>query len=140
MTSVLARTPIVDDTVSESAEDFMLTATVTNGLTTNAIASATVTIEDNDAPSLSIADLTVAEGADAFAEFTISLSAVSIEDITVDLALADGAAAGLGVDYGSAGAGNLEVSTDNGVTWTDAISANHFGWHDECIGPYADCG
>ena len=123
MTSVLARTPIVDDTVSESAEDFTLTAAVSSGATTNANVLSTVTIEDNDAPSLSVADLTVTEGVDAFAEFTISLSAVSFEDITVDLALADGAAAGLGVDYGSAGAGNLEVSTDGGVTWTDASSA-----------------
>ena len=123
MTSVLARTPIVDDNVSESAEDFMLTATVTSGLTANAIANSTVTIEDDDAPSLLIADVTVVEGVDVFAEFTISLSTVSFEDISVDLALADGSAAGLGVDYGASGVGNLEVSTDGGVTWTDASSA-----------------
>ena len=138
--SVLARTPIVDDSASEPAEDFMLTATVTSGATTNANAVSSVTIEDNDAPSLSIADVTVVEGVDVFAEFTISLFTVSFEDISVDLALADGSAAGVGVDYGSAGAGNLEVSTDDGVTWTDTTSTIISAGMTECIGPYADCG
>jgi hypothetical protein len=36
--------------------------------------------------------------------------------------LADVTAKGAGTDYGKSGAGNLQVSTDGGVTWTDATS------------------
>ena len=43
--------------------------------------------------------------------------------MSFNLALANGTALGGGTDYGTGGAGNLEVSTDGGTTWTDAASA-----------------
>ncbi|WMW79455.1 Calx-beta domain-containing protein [Undibacterium cyanobacteriorum] len=47
-TSVLVRTPIVEDTLIETSETFTLTATRTAGTTTNASALGTATITDND--------------------------------------------------------------------------------------------
>ena len=121
-TNVLARTPVVDDVESEPTEEFALTIAVTAGSTINADATSLVTLEDNDAPTISIADLDVTEGVDGFAEFTIALDAASFEDITVDLSLTDGVASGAGVDYGSSGVGNIEVSVDGGATWSDGTS------------------
>jgi hypothetical protein len=80
--------------------------------------SAEAEIIDNDLPVLSIVGETVDEDA-GFAEFTVSLSEVSTEDVTFDLALADGSADGGGVDFGSLDADNLQISLDNGVSWID---------------------
>lgn len=63
-TSVLVRTPIIGDGVSESAETFTLTATVTLGTTTNAAASGTGTIADftpNFAPTTADHSVTTIE-------------------------------------------------------------------------------
>ena len=51
-TSMLVRTPIVNDTRDENAETFTLTATRTAGPTTNASAAGTATINDTDPPAL----------------------------------------------------------------------------------------
>ena len=51
-TSVLVRTPIVNDLLDEAAETFTLTATTTAGTTTNASATGTATITDDDARRL----------------------------------------------------------------------------------------
>src|SRR5262249_19516409 len=57
-TSILVRTPITDDAISEFSENFTLTATVTGGVTTNPSATGTGTIADNDPlAALSIDDV-----------------------------------------------------------------------------------
>ena len=91
-TSVLVRTPIVDDALNEAAETFTLTATRTAGTTTNAAATGTATIIDNDgAPTLSINDVTVNEAAGT-ATFTVTLSAPSGLPVSVNYATANGTA------------------------------------------------
>ncbi|MFZ6820687.1 hypothetical protein ACO0KW_20490, partial [Undibacterium sp. Ji22W] len=71
-TSVLVRTPITDDLISEVNETFDLTVTRTAGTTTNASATGTATITDNDGtPSLSINDVIVNEAAGT-ATFTVT--------------------------------------------------------------------
>jgi hypothetical protein len=89
---------IADDTLDEAAtETFSVTlsapvnATIADG-------SATGTINDNDsAPAISIADVTVMEDAGS-ASFTVSLSNPSVSTVMVDFATADGTALA-GSDY-----------------------------------------
>ena len=91
---LLVRTPIGNDAFDENAESFTLTATVAGGITTNAAATGTATIVDNDAtPTLSIDDVTVNEAAGT-ATFTVTLSAASGLPVSVDYATSDGTAAG----------------------------------------------
>ncbi|MBU0498603.1 MAG: VWA domain-containing protein, partial [Gammaproteobacteria bacterium] len=79
---------------------------------------------DDDTPTLSVSSPTVTENdTHGYVQFTVSLSNPSTQTTTVSLALNDGTAQGAGVDYGSAGPGNLLVSTDGGTTWSDATSA-----------------
>ncbi|MBK7648755.1 MAG: hypothetical protein IPJ12_16785 [Betaproteobacteria bacterium] len=82
VTSVLARTPIVDDNLAESAETFTLTATTTAGATANPSAVGTASITDNDTPAFSINDVTVNEGAGTIT-FTVTLSNPSATATTV---------------------------------------------------------
>ncbi|MBI3902098.1 MAG: type I secretion C-terminal target domain-containing protein [Nitrosomonadales bacterium] len=77
---------------------------------------------DNDTPTLAVSSVTVTEGTNAYVQFTVSLSNPSVQATTVSLALANGTATGGGVDYGSGTGTNLQVSTDNGTTWTNATS------------------
>ena len=63
------------------------------------------------------------EGTDPFAVFVVSLSNPSALAVSFNLALTDVTARGGGTDYGAAGAGNLQVSTDGGTTWNDATVA-----------------
>ncbi|WP_418127723.1 Calx-beta domain-containing protein [Variovorax sp. KK3] len=124
-TQVQVRTPITDDQIDEVDETFKLTATVTGGVVTPATTrvEGEATIADNDgAPSLGISDLTVAEDG-GHAEFTVTLTNPSSQDISLALTLADGTALGSGTDYGSVGVTNLEVSTDGGTTWVAAATA-----------------
>ena len=123
-TSVLVRTPITNDTIDEPAENFTLTATRTGGSTSNSAATGTATITDNDpAPTITIANVSVAENvASGYAQFTVRLSNPSSTATTLGLALADGSATGGGVDYGSGGATNLQISTNGGATWVSASS------------------
>ena len=58
--------------------------------------------------------------------------------MSFNLALANGSALGGGTDYGTGGAGNLEVSTDGGTTWTDAASATIAAREHERAGAHAD--
>ncbi len=82
VTSVLARTPIVDDNLAEATETFTLTATTTAGATANPDAVGTASITDNDTPAFSINDVTVNEGAGTIT-FTVSLSNPSATATTV---------------------------------------------------------
>ena len=47
--------------------------------------------------------------------------------MSVNLALANGTATGGGTDYGTGGAGNLQVTTDGGTTWADAAERDDRG-------------
>ncbi|MEL6895961.1 MAG: Calx-beta domain-containing protein, partial [Planctomycetota bacterium] len=68
------------------------------------------TITENDQPSLSVSDVTVTEGDDPYAEFTISLSNTSSIDTVVSLTLNSGSAIA-GTDF----ANSLEFN--NAGTW-----------------------
>ena len=118
---VRVRTTTADDLIYEGDETFVLTGTLTsNG--TNYSDTGTATIQDNDTPTLAVSDITVLESA-GYGQFTVSISKVSTQDTQLSLALSNGTATGGGTDYGSAGADNIQVSTDNGATWTNAVTA-----------------
>ncbi len=74
-------------------------------------------------PTLQVSNVTATEGTDNFAVFTVSLSNVAASAVSFNLALANATATGGGTDYGTAGVGNLQVSTDGGGSWADAASA-----------------
>lgn len=82
--------PVLGDGLSEANEKFLVKL---SGATNAAIdqAEGTITITDNDqAPSLSIAGVTIEETAGgSTATFTVTLSAVSGQTVTVDYATAD---------------------------------------------------
>ena len=117
----------IDDAFFEGSEDItVLIASVTGGGFEDIVADAvlntvTTTITDNDMPTLSISSVTVTEEIDGYAVFTVSLSKISSEDISFNLTLTDGTAAGTGTDFGSPGADNLQVFV--GGIWVDATSA-----------------
>ncbi|MHA2282671.1 MAG: Calx-beta domain-containing protein, partial [Promethearchaeota archaeon] len=75
---------ITDDALSEASESFKV-LTVSDGLGVG-------TITDNDGvPSLSIDDVSTDEGADSLT-FTVSLSAISGQDVNLDYNTTDGSA------------------------------------------------
>ncbi|MEQ1853828.1 MAG: Calx-beta domain-containing protein, partial [Chthoniobacteraceae bacterium] len=86
-------------------------------------ADVSVTNVDDDTPTLAVSSPVMTEGTDAFAVFTVSLSNPNTTPVSFSLALANVTAIGGGTDYGTAGAGNLQVSTDGGMSWSDAVSA-----------------
>ena len=84
--------PIVNDQFREGDETFSATLSGTTGLATIATASATTTIIDNDAASVSISTpLTVNEAAGT-ATFTVTLTGNVQEAFTVSYATANGSA------------------------------------------------
>jgi hypothetical protein len=131
VTSQTITVSIIDDGVFEGSEAFAVTLINAQNATINT-ATGTGTIlddgtgaggMDDDRPGLSVGDVVVTEGVDAYVQFTVSLSNPSLTDVVVDLALSNATAIGGGVDYGAADATNLQVSTDGGATWNDAVSA-----------------
>src|SRR5690606_36907993 len=98
---------ITDDTVYEGAESFTLDLSAASGATI-AVGSVTSTCVDggravdpgnpggpavnDDTPTLSVSDVSVTEGTDPHAVFTVSLSNPSVEDVSFTLALASGTA------------------------------------------------
>ena len=120
--------PTVDDAMYEENEDIIITINSVAGggfediaVEPTADSVTTLIIDDADIPTVSINDVTSIEGTDNFAVYTIELSNLSVEDIDVNLSLANGTAIGGGVDFGTAGADNLQVF--NGTTWVDATTA-----------------
>jgi hypothetical protein len=124
--------PIINDNVLEGREAFTIQLGAPSGTAIDPAHASVVTeiVDDGllddgvnkDAPKLAVTDLNLPETS-GFAVFNVTLDKASGLATTVALALADGTAKGGGVDYGSAGAGNLQVSTDGGTTWTDATTA-----------------
>ena len=97
---------VLDDTVDEPDETFTLTlsnavnASISEGV-------ATGTIVDDDEPTLSIEDVSVAEDAST-ATFTVTFDTASIQTVTVDYATTDGTATA-GADY-TATRGTLTIA------------------------------
>lgn len=136
VTSQTITVPILNDSVYEGAETFTINlsaptnATIADGIGLGTIKDdGTGTVPpgvtpDNDTPRLAIDSPTVVENlAGGHAVFTLTLSNPSTTATSVGLALTDGTAKGAGVDYGSTGSNNLQVSTDGGTTWVDATTA-----------------
>lgn len=130
-TTMLVRTPIIEDTTRDDGETFTLTATPAGGVAVVGTATIndqgggdifnrdgsldTVTAKTTDS-GLSITSVTVNE-ASPYAVFTVSNATNQV--ITLVLANGTGAQGG-GTDYGSATATtNLQYSLDGGTTWLD---------------------
>ena len=119
-TSKTVSVTVTDDTADEANETITFTLSDASNATISD-ASATVTITDNDdAPMLSVGDVSVAESSNA--TVTVSLSAASGRTVTVDYATSDGTATA-GSDYTSA-SGTLtftpgQTSKTVSVTVTD---------------------
>ncbi|HEX8296047.1 MAG TPA: Ig-like domain-containing protein [Chthoniobacteraceae bacterium] len=117
---------ILDDTTFENSETFdVVLSNPTNATIADGTGVGTILDNgtgaggtDNDAPSLSVGNVSVTEGSDASAVFPVSLSNPSAVTTTVSLALANGTA--VGADYGP----GLEVSTDAGANWNPAAAAS----------------
>ncbi|WP_293995527.1 Calx-beta domain-containing protein [Sphaerotilus sp.] len=124
--------PILNDNLLEGKEAFTVKIETPSGAVIDTARASVVTdiaddgLLDNgvnkDAPKLAVTDVNVPESA-GFATFNVTLDKASGLATTVTLALADGTAKGAGIDYGSTGTSNLQVSTDGGTTWTNATSA-----------------
>lgn len=107
--STAAQTVVVsisDDNIVELAETFTATLGLGSGTPTGARSvdlsdSATGTITDNDAATITIDDVTVAEDAGDLI-FTVSMSAPLDIDLDVDVSYGGGTALGGGTDYDSA--------------------------------------
>ncbi|MDE0335549.1 MAG: M10 family metallopeptidase C-terminal domain-containing protein, partial [Defluviicoccus sp.] len=80
----------VDDASLESDETFTVTLSTSLYATLEADPTATVTITDDDAPEVSVAGATVAEGGTA--QVTVSLDRASSKDVTVYYSTSDGTA------------------------------------------------
>ena len=84
--------PVLDDTLDEPAETFTVTLSSPTGATL-ADDEDTGTITDDDDPSaLSIGDTTATEGAGVTAAFTVTLSEVSAQAVTVEYVTSNGTA------------------------------------------------
>lgn len=119
--------PTVDDAIHEGGEDVVITIdSVTGGgfesLSIDPAANTvTTTITDAaDTPTVSVNSVTVVEGTDDYAIYTIEITNLSVEDIDFDLTLVPGTAVGGGTDFDSV-AGGLEVF--DGTNWNAATSA-----------------
>ena len=124
--------PILNDNLYEVSEAFKVTlSAATNATIADAMGIGTILDDgtgsggsDNDAPTFAVSSVTVSDSVvGGYANFIVSLSNPSSVATTFNLALlASGTATGGGGDYGAVGATNLQVSTNNGVTWVNATS------------------
>jgi hypothetical protein len=97
------------DTLDEPDETFLVN--LTNAVNaTISDAQATGTILDDDAPTLSIGDVSVSEGdsGERSANFVVTLSRAAAQDVTVDFSTADGSASAP-ADY-TAASGQLTIA------------------------------
>ena len=112
----------VNNDVDAADKEVTVSATATNAQGVTAPQDVTLTIEDDDAPSLSIADASVAEGnagTSATLTFTVTLDPAATLPVTVDWRTADGTATA-GTDY-TAGNGTLTFESGD-ATKTVAVT------------------
>ena len=106
----------VDDALDEALENVTVTLSSPTGTVvapTIATPAASATITDNDAtPTLSISDVTVTEGTNPTATFTVTLSAGSGQTVTVNYATVDNTAKD---GVGESGSGIPDYSATNGT-------------------------
>ena len=101
-TSVLVQVTTLDDAIDELDETYFVDLTLpVNATIADGQGLGTIT-DNDDAPTISIDDVSVGEGAGT-ASFTVSLSAASGQDVSVNVATAD--------DTATAGADYTAVST-----------------------------
>ena len=101
-TSKTVMVPVTANDVDEPDEIFSVTLSAsTNATVVDGEGTGTIT-DDEGAPTLSIDDATVIEASGAVAEFTVTLSAVSAQAVTVAYATSDGTAVA-GSDYTTTG-------------------------------------
>ncbi len=101
-TSKTVMVPVTADDVDEPDEIFTVTLSApTHATVVDGEGTGTIT-DDEGAPTLSIDDATVIEASGAVAEFTVTLSAVSAQAVTVAYATSDGTAV-TGSDYTTTG-------------------------------------
>lgn len=113
---------VANDGTVEATENFL--ASVTNAAAMRIMGGGAVaTIVDGTAalPTLMVGDSYAWEN-DGYAVFRVSLSKAASTAVSISLALGEGRTSSAGIDYGSAGAGNIQVSSD-GVNWSNATSA-----------------
>jgi hypothetical protein len=99
-TSKAIAVPVVGDTVPEPTESFVVTLTAAvNAAITDAVVSGTI-LDDDNLPQISISDTSLTEGdsGTSTATFTVSLSKISSEEVTVFGQTIDGTALN-GGDY-----------------------------------------
>ena len=108
-TSVSLSVPILDDNVVEATEVFIVTLSnvVPQDAASTAQAIATVTITDDDVPSLSISDITVSESV-GNASLTVTMNKESFQSVSVNYSTQDGTATS-STDYTS-GSGSVTIS------------------------------
>jgi large repetitive protein len=115
--------PVMGDSTDETDETFTVTLTSpTNATCVGGDCTATGTIDDDDGPTISIADAQLTEGNTGTSNmtFTVTLSASSDQQVTVQYATADGTAAQPG-DYTQATGTVTFVPTDRSETFTVPI-------------------
>ena len=103
---------VTGDALDETAETVAVTLSGARGARiATATASGTIT-DDDDPPSLSLDSPTIAEGdgGSTNLDFTVSLSAVSGQEVTVDYAEGSGGTATSGADYTAITAGTLTIA------------------------------
>ncbi len=101
-TSKTINIPVNNDTTSEPAESFSISlSNPTGGATLGSPTTATLNINDNDAPTISISDVSVTEGnaGTVNANFTVSLSGAHFQTVTMNYATDVTGTATSGADY-----------------------------------------
>ena len=131
-TGVVTITAVNNDVDAEDKE-VTVSATAENDQGVTAPQDATLTITDDDAPELSIADASVTEGDSGDSPtltFTVTLSPAATLPVTVDWKTADGTAEA-GTDY-TAGNGSLRFDTgDESKTITVTVTGDDADEPDE---------
>jgi Ca2+-binding RTX toxin-like protein len=114
------------DGLAEATETFLGTLSNAPGMQIMG-GEAVATVIDGAAalPTLMVGNSYAWEG-DGYAVFRLSLSKAASQAVTVALALAGDRASGLGIDFGSAGASNIQVSAD-GLNWSNYTGGATFG-------------
>ena len=129
-TSKTVMVPVTANDVDEPDEIFSVTLSAsTNATVVDGEGTGTIT-DDEGAPTLSIDDATVIEASGAVAEFTVTLSAVSAQAVTVAYATSDGTAVA-GSDYTTTGGTLTFAPGETSKTVMVPVTANDVDEPDE---------